>query len=192
MELLEETILITQARAGCDASFRALVEEHSPALLRLGWRLLGNHSDAEDIVQEAFLRLHRTLVTFRGDSRLGTWLYRTVTRLAIDTMRRERLKRALFFSRKDNEAADPVELFADPKPGAESQLIARQQLTVVRQQLRKLSAQQRAVLTLRHQEQLPLQAIAELLGISEGTVKTHLHRAVRSLRNALEETEVTP
>jgi RNA polymerase sigma-70 factor (ECF subfamily) len=107
-------------------------------------------------------------------------------------MRREKLKRALFFTRKDNEVTDPVELFADPKSGAESQLIARQQLTVVRQQLRKLSAQQRAVLTLRHQEQLPLQAIAELLGISEGTVKTHLHRAVRSLRNALEETEVTP
>jgi RNA polymerase sigma-70 factor (ECF subfamily) len=192
MELAQEMHLLHQALSGCDASFRALVEEHSPQLLRLAWRMLGNHSDAEDIVQEAFLRLHRHLPTFRGDSRLSTWLYRTVTRLAIDVLRREKLKRILFFSRRDNDAPDPVELFADPRPGQESQLIAKQQLAVVRRQLDKLSAQQRAVLTLRHQEQLPLLDIAELLGISEGSVKTHLHRAVRSLRSALDKTEVLP
>jgi len=189
MDRQREKILLDQARSGCESSFRTLVETHSPQMLRLAWRLLGNRSDAEDLVQEAFLRLHRHLSDFRGDSALSTWLYRTVTRLAIDALRREKLRRALFFFRSDEQAVDPLEFCADPAPGQERTLIAQQQLQAMRRQLRSLSPQQRAVLTLRHQEHLPLQQIAELLGISEGTVKTHLHRAVRALRASLDEPE---
>jgi len=189
MDRQREKILLDQARSGCETSFRTLVETHSPQLLRLAWRLLGNHNDAEDLVQEAFLRLHRHLADFRGDSALSTWLYRTVTRLAIDALRREKLRRSLFFFRATEEAVDPLELFADPAPGQERTLIAQQQVQALRRKLRSLSPQQRAVLTLRHQEHLPLQQIAELLGIREGTVKTHLHRAVQTLRTSLDELE---
>jgi len=189
MDRQQENSLIARARTGCEASFQALVEAQSPPLLRLAWRLLGNRADAEDLVQEAFLRLHRQLDSFRGDSALSTWLYRTVTRLAIDALRREKLRRRLFFFRADNDAVDPLEFFPDPQPGQEQTLIARQQVQALRDHLRTLSPQQRAVLTLRHQEQLPLQAIADLLGISEGSVKTHLHRAVKSLRAALDQLE---
>lgn len=189
MERAQEQKLLDQARAGCQSSFRTLVEAHSPKLLRLAWRLTGNRDDAEDLVQEAFLRLHRHLDDFRGDSALATWLYRTVTRLAIDALRREKLRRRLFFFRSSDTSLDPLDLYADPAPGQERTLIARQQLQAMQRRLQKLSPQQRTVLTLRHQEQLPLQQIAELLGISEGAVKTHLHRAVRTLRADLENLE---
>ena len=189
MDKREESILVAQARDGCQQSFATIVTQHSPQLIRLAWRLLGNRADAEDIVQDAFLRLHRSLGSFRGDSRIGTWLYRTVTRLAIDNLRRENIKRKLFFMRRDNSAPDPVDLVASPNSDQEARLGAQQQVIMLRQSMNKLSPQQRTVLTLRHQEELPLKEIAEILNLSEGTVKVHLHRAVKSLRSALAERE---
>ena len=189
MDKREEDILVAQARDGCQQSFTTIVTQESPQLIRLAWRLLGNRADAEDIVQEAFLRLHRSLASFRGDSRIGTWLYRTVTRLSIDYLRRENIKRKIFFLRRDNNDPDPIDLVADPLSRQDDQLYAQQQVVLLRQAMNKLSPQQRTVLTLRHQEELPLKEIAEILNLSEGTIKVHLHRAVKSLRSTLAEKE---
>ncbi len=180
-----EEILLARAREGDEASFAQLVERHSERLLQLGWRLTGSRDLAEDLVQEAFLRLHRTLKSFRGDCSLATWLYRTLSRLAIDHLRREKLRRKIFFFRSDDEQDDPVELAADSGPLPDQQLIERERLRRVRRAMRKLSPQQRAVFTLRHDQNLPLKEIAVILELSEGTVKTHLHRAVQVLRAGL-------
>ena len=111
----EEQALLERIRNGDDSGFEQLVKEHTGKIIGLAWRLVGNREEAEDLAQEAFLRLHRSLPTFRGESRIGTWLYRTTTRLAIDHLRRERLKRKLFFFRQDNDAPDPVELASDSR-----------------------------------------------------------------------------
>lgn len=189
MDKQEEDILVARARDGCQQSFATIVTQQSPQLIRLAWRLLGNRSDAEDIVQEAFLRLHRSLNSFRGDSRLGTWLYRTVTRLSIDALRREKIKSRIFFLRRNNSDPDPLDLIATQASGQDVRLDAKQQIALLQQAMQKLSPQQRTVLTLRHQEELSLKEIAEVLDLSEGTVKVHLHRAVKSLRSALAEKE---
>ncbi|TYO99216.1 RNA polymerase sigma-70 factor (ECF subfamily) [Geothermobacter ehrlichii] len=182
----DEEILLQRAREGDDESFARLVERHIQPLINLGWRMTGSRDLAEDLAQETFLRLHRSLGSFRGDSSLATWLYRTLSRLAIDHLRREKLKRRIFFFRgADDEGSDPVELAADPGPGPDEELQARESVRRLRQALQQLSPQQRAVFTLRHDEGLPLKEIATALGLSEGTVKAHLHRAVQTLRTSL-------
>lgn len=178
----EEHALLERIRGGDDSGFEQLVKQHTGKIVGLAWRMVGNREEAEDIVQEAFLRLHRSLAEFRGESRIGTWLYRTTTRLAIDHLRRERLKRKLFFFRQDNDAPDPVEAASDGRndPGRDFQ--SQEMLLVLRKSLGKLSARQQAIFTLRHYEGLSLKEIADHLGIESGTVKAHLHRAVTQLR----------
>ncbi len=191
MEAREEAILVDQARSGCEQSFEVLVKQNSEKMIQLAWRMINNRSDAEEITQEAFLRLFRSLDTFRGDSRVSTWLYRTVSRLCIDYLRREKIKRKLFFFNKKDDGYDPIEHSPSAETAQDELIIARQELSVVIQAIDNLSARQRAVLTLRHQEQLPLKEIANILGLSEGSVKVHLHRAVQALRATLAEMEKT-
>lgn len=186
MDARHEHILVQQVLAGNAAEFEKIVAAHAPKIIRLAYRLTGNRDEAEDLAQEAFLRLYRALPKFRGDSTLGTWLYRTVTRLAIDHLRREKLRRAVFFFSRENED-DPVDYAADPAASPRDQLLAAERRRRLRQALGQLSARQRAVFVLRHDEGLPLKEIAAMLGLSEGTVKIHLHRAVNLLRSQLQD-----
>ena len=193
MDHSREQRLLEQLRAGDEAGFATLMREHAPKIVGLATRLIGDRSEAEDLAQEAFLRLHRSLPGFRGDSSIGTWLYRTTTRLAIDYLRRERLKQRIFFFRASDDDPDPLDAVSDPRGNPGRDLHNRQAMQRLRRGLRKLSARQRAVFVLRHHEGLPLQEIADLLGMETGTVKSHLHRAVTTLRAELADVyEETP
>jgi len=183
-----EKILLDQARSGQERAFAQLVDLHSERIISLAWRLVGQRDEAEDIAQEAFLRFHRSLSTFRGDSSIGTWLYRTVSRLAIDHLRRERLRRKIFFFRSaDNDQPDPLDLVSDKSASPQEQLLAQETGQHMQQVLEKLPPQQKAVFVLRHLEQMPLKEIAYTLGLKEGTVKAHLHRAVTQFRKEFRE-----
>jgi len=185
MDNSQELLLLERIRAGDQAGFETLMRQHAPKVVGLATRLIGDRSEAEDLAQEAFLRLHRALPGFRGDSSIGTWLYRTTTRLAIDHLRRERIKRNLFFFRRNEEDPDPLDTVPDPRSNPGRDLHTKQAMARLRQAMEKLSARQRAVFVLRHHEGLPLQEIATLLGLETGTVKVHLHRAVTTLRAEL-------
>lgn len=191
MDAREEAILLDQARDGCEQSFEVLVKQNSEKMIQLAWRMVNNRSDAEEIAQEAFLRFYRSIDSFRGDSRVSTWLYRTVSRLCIDYLRREKIKRKLFFFNKPDSDYDPIDHSPSHTTPQDDQAIAREEIAHVLQAMESLSARQRAVLTLRHQEQLPLKEIATILGLSEGSVKVHLHRAVQSLRSSLAQLETS-
>ena len=185
MDAAQEHRLLERIKSGEDDGFEILVRQHAERVTRLAWRLLGRREDAEDLAQEAFLRLHKALPKFRGDSRVSTWLYRTVTRLAIDQMRRDRLRQRLFFSRHTDNELDPVETASDPRANPARELHARQAIQQLQMALSDLSPRQRAIFTLRHYEGLQIKEIAALLDLGEGTVKSHLHRAVTSLRREL-------
>ena len=187
MSMKDEQALLEQIRKGDNSGFELLVKEHSRKIIGLAWRLVGNREEAEDLAQEAFFRLHRSVHKFRGDSRISTWLYRTTTRLAIDHLRRERIKRKLFFFRSDSESVDPVEQAIDfsQDPGREVQ--SRETMRLLQHSLTRLSPRQQVIFTLRHYEGLPLKEIAAHLGLKTGTVKVHLHRAVMQLREDLAE-----
>jgi len=193
MDNTQELLLLERIRSGDQTGFETLMRQHAPKVIGLATRLIGDRSEAEDLAQEAFLRLHRALPEFRGESSIGTWLYRTTTRLAIDHLRRERLKRKLFFFRKNDDDPDPMEMVSDPRNNPGRDLHTREAMTRLHQAMQKLSARQRAVFVLRHHEGLPLQEIGALLGLETGTVKAHLHRAVTTLRRELADVyEETP
>lgn len=185
MQSTAEKVLIERSLAGEEEAFALLVHRNAARVVGLATRLLADHAEAEDLAQEAFLRLHRALPGFRGESSIATWLYRTTTRLAIDHLRRERLKRRIFFFRRTEEGEDLTEQVADQRRGPEGELQERQAMHRLRRALDLLSPRQRAVFVLRHHEGLPLQEIARLLDLETGTVKSHLHRAVTLLRQEL-------
>lgn len=185
MQPQTEKIVLNQARQGEERAFAQLVEAHSERAISLAWRLVGRREDAEEIAQEAFVRLFHALTTFRGESTVATWLYRTVSRLAIDHLRREKLKKKLFFFAGERGAEQSAALESFPDPAASSpleQLLARETAGRMNQVLNRLPPRQKAVFVLRHLEELTLREIAEALDLEEGTVKTHLHRAVERFR----------
>ena len=183
----QDKILLEQLRAGHPVAFEQLVASQASRLINLAFRLVGNRAEAEEIAQEGFLRLHRSLDSFRGDCSLPSYLYRIVSRLAIDHLRREKLRRKLFFFRRQEDDVDPLEMTADSSASPRDNLQAKETGQRLLAALDRLSARQRAVFVLRHQEGLPLKEIAATLGLEEGTVKTHLHRAVRALRTELKD-----
>lgn len=183
----DEKAILERIRKGDESGFEELVKEHTGKVVGLAWRLIGSREDAEELAQEAFLRLHRSLPDFRGDSLIGTWLYRTTTRLAIDFLRRERIKRKIFFFRQDNDSADPVELARDSRQNPGQEFQSQEAMRLLRRSLQKLSSRQQVIFTLRHYEGLALKEIAEHLDLETGTVKAHLHRAVTQLRKDLSE-----
>ncbi|WP_083553021.1 RNA polymerase sigma factor [Syntrophotalea acetylenivorans] len=182
-----DKILLEQLRAGHPGAFEQLVASQASRLINLAFRLIGNRAEAEEIAQEGFLRLHRSLDSFRGDCSLSSYLYRIVSRLAIDHLRREKLRRKLFFFRRHEDDADPLELAADSNASPRDNLQAKETGQRLLTALDGLSARQRAVFVLRHQEGMSLKEIAATLSLEEGTVKAHLHRAVRALRAELED-----
>ena len=184
---IDEKALLERIRKGDESGFEEIVREHTGKLVGLAWRLVGTREDAEELAQEAFLRLHRSLPDFRGDSLIGTWLYRTTTRLAIDFLRRERIKRKVFFFRQDNDSPDPVELASDSRQTPGEIFQTQEAMRSLRKNLQNLSSRQQVVFMLRHYEGLALKEIAEHLGLETGTVKAHLHRAVTQLRKDLVE-----
>lgn len=184
---IDEKALLERIREGDESGFEEIVREHTGKLVGLAWRLVGSREDAEELAQEAFLRLHRSLPEFRGDSLIGTWLYRTTTRLAIDFLRRERIKRKVFFFRQDNDSPDPVELASDCRQTPGEIFQTQEAMRSLRKNLQKLSSRQQVIFMLRHYEGLALKEIAEHLGLQTGTVKAHLHRAVTQLRKDLVE-----
>jgi RNA polymerase sigma-70 factor (ECF subfamily) len=186
-DLQREALLLEQLREGNAARFEDLVRAEGPRAIRLAHRLVGNRADAEEIAQDAFLRFFSGIKKFRGDCSVGTWIYRTVTRLAIDHLRRERLRQQIFFFRREEDEVEPMDYVADSRPDPSACLLGAETGRQLVKALGKLPSRQRAVFVLRHQEGLPLKEIAGLLGLEEGTVKAHLHRAVTRLRRELGE-----
>ncbi len=181
----DEKALIRRLQTGEASAFRELVETHKRALFNLAYDLLGNAADAEDISQEAFIKVHRSIGDFRGEAQLGSWMYRIVVNLCLNQRRKKALSEMELrdsFEESELHAATPASDHAtDPEKATEAEII-RQHL---RGALEQLSPQQKTIFVLRHDEDLPLAEISQMLKISEGTVKSQLFRALRKLQDAL-------
>jgi RNA polymerase sigma-70 factor (ECF subfamily) len=152
--------------------FRALVASHRERAVRLAWRLVGGDlAAAEDVAQDAFLKAYRGLSRFRGDSTLDTWFYRILVRQA-ESHRRWRRVRALWTVESDDE---PV----DPSPARPADPVVQRRIAAA---LGRLPAGQRQAFVLVHMEGLTVEETAALLGKATGTVKSHMHRALKALR----------
>ena len=160
----------------------ALVRVHRARLLRFVTFSVGDDDVAASIVQDCFLKAYGSRAKFRGDCSVGTWL----TSIALNLVRDYQRTRKLQFWRKAAKTATDVMEMASVLPGNESsperQLLARERAGVVAGVVDTLSANQRAVFLMRFSDEMELAEIARAMGMPVNTVKTHLHRAVRAVR----------
>ena len=173
MELSDEAAVLAVREGNRDA-FRFLVERYSRGVFRLGYRMTGNEQDAEDVVQEAFLRAFRQLNRYESRSSFSTWLYRIAANYSLDLIR----------SRRSTEAVEDVTLM-EPSPGPERLLEGVRMQETLDAALKALTQQERTAFVLRHYEGLSIEEISGTLGINNNAAKHSVFRAVQKLRKAL-------
>jgi RNA polymerase sigma-70 factor (ECF subfamily) len=183
-----DTDLISRAAGGDPTAFQALVERHRSMVYRVAYQFAGNHHDAEDIAQEVFIKVYRSLDRFRQDAQVTSWMYRIVMNACIDHRRRQRPAIAAPFG---EEAEQRMLNTPEDTPGPEDRAYAGELGQVLESEIGRLPNGQRIVFVMRHHQGMKLCEIAEALGLAEGTVKRQLHAAVHRLRHALTQANVT-
>src|SRR5215207_413662 len=182
-----DTDLISRAAAGDHFAFQTLVERHRSMVYRVAYQFAGNHHDAEDIAQEVFIKVFRSLGRFRQDAQLTSWMYRIVMNACIDHRRRHSPAGAAPFG---EEAEQRMLNTPAEAPGPEERAYAGELGEVLEAEIQRLPPGQRVVFIMRHHQGLKLGEIADALGLAEGTVKRQLHAAVHRLRHALTHAKV--
>ena len=183
-----DTDLISRAAGGDPSAFQAIVERHRSMVYRVAYQFAGNHHDAEDIAQDVFIKVYRSLDRFRQDAQLTSWMYRIVMNACIDHRRRQRSAIAAPFG---DEAEQRMLNTPEGTPGPEERAYAGELGQVLESEIGRLPSGQRVVFVMRHHQGMKLCEIADALGLAEGTVKRQLHAAVHRLRQALAQANVT-
>ena len=187
MEAMEErdTATVSRAREGDAEAFRVLVERHSRSVFRLAYRMTGNEHDADDVVQDTFLRAYRQLGRFEERAHFGTWLYRIAVNCSLDLMRRRR-RHDERSSPLDSELSGGNSLVAENIPAPDRAAFNSELKEVVATALETLSPMERSAFVLRHYEGLSIEEIGGVLGLKVNATKHSIFRAVRKMRRELE------
>ena len=189
---LEDSALIARAQAGERAAFDVLVRRYDRDVLRLILRVVHSQEQAHDLYQEAFLRIYRNLHLFRLESSFYTWIYRIVTNVCLDHLRRRRSRPEdqAPVTQADASRTQPVDFFdsqRDTQANPEQRLLGKEIGERIDAALQQLSPRERMIFEMKHYQGLKLRAIGEALGTSEETVKNSLFRATQKLRLQLQE-----
>ena len=190
---LDEKLLIERAQAGERAAFDELVHRYDRDVLRLALKVLHSAEDARDVYQESFLKIYRNLHRFRSECSFYTWIYRIVTNVCLDHLRRRRCRPedqapVVTNSAHENTGVDFFDLQhdahaqGDPERCLQGQEIGQR----INAAMAQLSPRERIIFEMKHDQGLKLRDIGEALGTSEETVKNSLFRATRKLRAQLE------
>ena len=169
-----DAVTVARARRGDERAFAALVRHYDAGLRALAFRLLGDRARMDDALQETYVKAYRALPQFRGDSAVGTWLYRIAYNACLDELKRTRAVVELEAVRERAHDADPAEAMS-----------LRQTLG---RALAELAPEDRAAVLLVDADGFDYRSAAEVLGIPEGTVASRLNRARAALRRALGDT----
>jgi RNA polymerase sigma-70 factor, ECF subfamily len=191
LQRTEDDELIREAQRGDRTAFDSLVRRYDQSVLRLALHMLGNEQDAQDVHQEAFLKAYRHLGNFRFECSFYTWLYRIVTNLCLDHLRRRKSRRedpaTVVDSRGDE--MDLLSNISDTRAMANParELDRKRMGQCINDALAKLTPRERTVFELKHYQGLKLRTIGEMLSTTEETAKNTLFRATRKLRANLAE-----
>jgi RNA polymerase sigma-70 factor (ECF subfamily) len=186
-----DAIVIERTLAGDRDAFRVLVERHSQSVFRLAYRMTGNQHDAEEVVQEAFLRAYQKLGQFAERANFGTWVYRIAANYAIDRMRQrksEDAQRAPAAIRSAEDGAaelDVISMVPDGAPSPERLAQSTQLAAYLRRALMELTPAERTAFVMRHWGGSGIEEIAAALELSSSAAKNTVFRAVQKLRQAL-------
>jgi RNA polymerase sigma-70 factor (ECF subfamily) len=185
---VDEAAVIRAVQRGDQDAFEQLVRAYDQSVLRLAMNLLRSPEDARDVYQEAFLRVYRNIQTFRFDCSFHTWLYRIVTNICLDHLRKRKVRReeSAVVETADG-ALDRMDSFEQEGPNAdpERRMWNRQIGRRIDSALSDLTPRERMVFELRHYQGLRLRAIGEMLGTSEEAAKNCLFRATQKMRAVL-------
>ena len=185
-----DALAVERTLAGDRDAFRVLVERHSQNVFRLAYRMTGNRHDAEEVVQEAFLRAYQKLGQFASRANFGTWVYRIAANYAIDRMRQRRKEDARREGPRaegqEKTESDPVNLVHDGKPTPERLTQSIELRKQMQQALAALSHAERTAFVMRHWEGCRIEEIAAVLKSSSGSAKNTVFRAVQKLRRSLQ------
>lgn len=172
----DDATLVRAVVSGHRAAFDLIVERHRRTIYQVCYRFVGNHEDASDLAQDAFIRAFRAMGKFKGDSSLGTWLYRIavnvcLNRLALKTPPHEALDRDVHVDTRHEPPDEPV--------------LRGERAEIVKAAIARLPKKQRATVILRVYHDLPHEEIAGILGSSVGAVKANFFHALNNLRRLL-------
>jgi len=173
---------VARARAGDREGFRQLVDRHSRPLFRLAYRMTGNEHDAEDVVQEAFLRAYRRLDGFEERSQVGSWLYRIAANCAYDLLRARQRQEDRF---EDEGEPGTLADLASAEPGPDRLALAGEVRKRVDVALARMTARERSAFVLRHFEGMSIEEIGTTLGMDRSATKQSILRGVRKVRLVL-------
>ncbi len=187
---MTEPLFIQQLREGNREAFNKLVEEHKDGVLNICNGFVKNAEEAEDITQEVFVEVYKTISNFREDSSLFTWIYRIAVSRSLDAIKKKKsIKRAAFFEKRvqaevaeyeiDNTASDTL--------SPDSELEQIQQRQFIDHSLSKLTESQRTAFVLSHQDGLSYKEIAEIMGKSLTSIESLIHRSKQTLRKIMED-----
>jgi len=186
---IDDTQLVREAQRGNRAAFEELVRQYDQAVLRLALHLTGSAHEAQDIYQEAFLKAYRNLGSFRFECSFYTWIYRIVSNLCLDHLRKRQVRKEDAPVAVDGEGQtyDVLDQVPDARAGSnpEHQLMSREVGQRIQSALEQLSAKERLVFELKHYHGLKLRTVGEILHTTEETAKNTLFRATQKLRGAL-------
>src|SRR6516225_8868296 len=186
---MNDAELIREAQRGNHAAFEELVRQYDGAVLRLAYHMTRSEQDAQDIYQEAFLKAYRNIGNFRFECSFYTWIYRIVTNLCLDHLRKRHTRREDPQTVVDSSGRewDVLERVSDDRSGAnpERDLMRRELGAKIAQALTRLTPRERMVFELKHYQGLRLRTIGEMLNTTEETAKNTLFRATQKLRSVL-------
>jgi len=179
MESDEE--LVAQVLVGNRNAFRRLIARHERLVVHIVSRLIQEDADRKEVCQDVFLRVYRGLGNFRFESKLSTWIARTAHRASLNHVEKKRLPLYEDLPATERTRSQPTSAATDPLANA----VAEEARRFVRQAVQRLPAGYRTVVTLHYLEEMTVAEIGEVLGLPAGTVKSHLFRARRLLKEAL-------
>lgn len=186
---MNESRLIKQAKRGDRHAFGKLVQQFQSRILALAYDLMGNYADASDLAQDAFIRAFNRITTFEERARFSTWLYRITVNLAMDTHRKRKRRPTTSFENVMHDGtppADPDSMILQPTDHLERKELRNH----IDMALDNLTHNQRTATVLKYFHYYNCREIAEIMGCAEGTVRIHLHRALKHLRKALKHEDV--
>ena len=181
MDATDVATVLARARQGDSDAFQALVERHSRRAFQLAYRITGNQQDAEEVVQESFIRAYRQLGRFEARAHFSTWLHRIVANCSVDLIRARRAR----FDHTSTDQLAPAEQPESSEPNPERLALSAQIERQVRSAMSALSPLERAAFALRHYDGRSIAEIGRTLGMGTSATKHSVFRAVRKLRAAL-------